>query len=97
MKLFDDLIRQLRLVNPKLNNGQFTWSDFRHNPICCRLDKFLLSNKWHELFQEVRQEVLVRIVSDNHPIVLDSYPIKGVQVLFALVICGWIIPLSRRN
>ncbi|XP_062093313.1 uncharacterized protein LOC133799309 [Humulus lupulus] len=74
MKNFDALIREMNLVDPKLHNGRFTWTNFRQRPICCRLDRFLFSPTWTESYPFIRQEVLVRIVSDHCPIVLDSNP-----------------------
>uniref|UniRef100_A0A803QD86 Endonuclease/exonuclease/phosphatase domain-containing protein n=1 Tax=Cannabis sativa TaxID=3483 RepID=A0A803QD86_CANSA len=76
MKLFDGLIRELQLIDPKLENGSFTWSNFRASPVCCRLDRFLFSNKWNIIFLFVRQEMLVRLVSDHSPVVIDSNPPK---------------------
>ena len=29
MRIFDELIRELELRNPPLNNAHFTWSNFR--------------------------------------------------------------------
>ncbi|XP_062083441.1 uncharacterized protein LOC133789680 [Humulus lupulus] len=74
MKLFDALIRELRLVDPKLQNGRYTWSNFRHKPICCRLDRFFHSPSWSNFYPFIRQEVWVRVVSDHSPVVLDSSP-----------------------
>uniref|UniRef100_A0A803P8A0 Reverse transcriptase domain-containing protein n=1 Tax=Cannabis sativa TaxID=3483 RepID=A0A803P8A0_CANSA len=76
MKLFDGLIRELQLIDPKLENGSFTWSNFRAIPICSRLDRFLFLNNWNVVFPFVRQEMLVRLVSDHSPVVIDSKPPK---------------------
>ncbi|XP_062097049.1 uncharacterized protein LOC133803120 [Humulus lupulus] len=74
MKKFDALIREVKLVDPKLQNGRFTWSNYRHKPICCRLDRFLHTPSWSRLYSFVRQEVMVRLVSDHSPVVLDMSP-----------------------
>ena len=50
MKLFDELVRQLNLIDPHLCNDQFTWSNFREFSVCCRLDKFLISVPWADAF-----------------------------------------------
>uniref|UniRef100_A0A803QQM3 Reverse transcriptase domain-containing protein n=1 Tax=Cannabis sativa TaxID=3483 RepID=A0A803QQM3_CANSA len=76
MKLFDGLIRELQLIDPKLENGSFTWSNFRASPVCSRLDRFLFSNNWNVIYPFVRQEMLVRLVSDHSPVVIDSNPPK---------------------
>ena len=46
MKSFDELLRELGLVDPPLRNAKYTWSNFRDHPICCRLDRFLFSVQW---------------------------------------------------
>ena len=74
MKLFDELVRELNLKDPLLRNGQFNWSNFREQPVCCRLDRFLHSNSWEDIFPYFRQEVDVRVVSDHCPVILDSSP-----------------------
>ena len=76
MKEFDYLIKEFELVDPNLNNAQFTWSNFRQRPICCRLDRFLLTNAWATGFPCFRQELEARVVSDHAPIVLDTSPTK---------------------
>ena len=76
MKIFDELIREMGLVDPPLRNARFTWSNFREQPVCCRFDRFLFSVEWGILFPHTRQEVEVRAVSDNNPIILDSSPPK---------------------
>ena len=42
MREFDYLIGELELVDPNLVNAMFTWSIFRHHPICSRLDRFFI-------------------------------------------------------
>ena len=74
MRMFDELIRELKLKDSPLCNGQFTWSNFRQHPVCCRLDRFLVSVCWGEVFPYFRQEMEVRVVSDHCPIILDSNP-----------------------
>ena len=74
MKVFDELIREMGLMDPPLRNAKFTWSNFREQPICCRLDRFMFSVGWGALFPQIRQEVEVRAVSDHNPIILDSTP-----------------------
>ena len=74
MRMFDDLVRELNLKDPPLCNGQYTWSNFRQQPVCCRLDRFLVSVAWEEVFPYFRQELAVRVVSNHCPIILDSTP-----------------------
>ncbi|XP_062075089.1 uncharacterized protein LOC133779109 [Humulus lupulus] len=74
MKMFNALINELKWVDPKLQNGCYTWSNYSHKPICCRLDRFFHTPSWSELYTFIRQEVLVRVVFDHSPVVLDSSP-----------------------
>ena len=76
MKDFDYLIGELQLVDPNLNNAKFTWSNFRHQPICCRLDRFLLTNGWAASYPSYRQELEARLVSDHALVILDTSPPK---------------------
>ena len=54
MKLFDELVRELNLKDPPLCNGQFTGSNFWDQPVCCRLDRFLYSVSWEDVFPYFR-------------------------------------------
>ena len=72
MREFDSLIGELDLVDPNLNNARFTWSNFRQSPICCRLDRFFLSNEWADGYPCFRQEVDARPVSNHSLLILDT-------------------------
>lgn len=72
MRNFDDLIRDLGLVDPPLLNGVFTWTNFRVNPTCARLDRFLFLREWGGMFQSCRQRLGRRVTSDHTPICLES-------------------------
>lgn len=74
MRLFNNIIGELALVNPSLTNTLFTWSNFRKEPICCRLDRFLFTLDWEEVFKFSRQLAIVRAVSNRTHVVLDSNP-----------------------
>ncbi|RVW90400.1 Transposon TX1 uncharacterized 149 kDa protein [Vitis vinifera] len=46
------------------------------NPVCKRLDRFLYSNEWEQVFPQSLQGVLPRWTSDHWPIVLETNPFK---------------------
>ncbi|XP_062096225.1 uncharacterized protein LOC133802004 [Humulus lupulus] len=71
MKMFDSMIRELKLVDPKLHNGRFTWSNYRHKPICCRLDRFLYTPSWFDNTWLEHKDF-----SSNFQILWDSAKIK---------------------
>ena len=56
MRMFDELVRELNLKDQHLCNGHFTWSNFRQQPVCCRLDRFLVSVGWEEMFPYFRRD-----------------------------------------
>ena len=74
MKMFDELVGEINLIDPPLCNGQFMWSNFRETLVCCCLDRFLVSVPWADAFPYFRQEMEVRAVSDHCPVILDSTP-----------------------
>ncbi|KAM0963163.1 hypothetical protein ACFX2A_022668 [Malus domestica] len=76
MRNFNDFIRETELKDLELLNAQFTWSNFREEPVCRRLDRFLVSAGCEEIFPEVRQMALARVISDHCPIQLESYKVK---------------------
>ncbi|KAJ9691309.1 hypothetical protein PVL29_013479 [Vitis rotundifolia] len=76
MKDFDSFIRECELLDPPLRNASFTWSNLQESPVCKRLDRFLFSNEWGQLFPQSLQEVLPRRTSDHWPIVLETNPFK---------------------
>ncbi|XP_073021415.1 uncharacterized protein [Primulina eburnea] len=71
MFCFDSLIQELELCDPPLLNGKFTWSSLRSSPICCRLDRFMFTVGWTEIYPCYRKSILPRITSDHFPLVLD--------------------------
>ncbi|RVW70580.1 hypothetical protein CK203_060647 [Vitis vinifera] len=74
MRDFDSFIRECELLDPPLRNASFTWSNLQESPVCKRLDRFLYSNEWGQLFPQGLQEALIRRTSDHWPIVLDTNP-----------------------
>ena len=60
MKDFDDFIRECELIDSPLRSAPFTWSNMQEHPVCKRLDHFLYSNEWEQLFPQSLQEVLPR-------------------------------------
>ena len=76
MKDFDDFIRDCELIDSPLRNTPFTSSNMQEHPVCKRLDRFMYSNEWEQLFTQSLQEVLPRWTSDHWPIVLETNPFK---------------------
>ena len=72
MRSFDQVIKDMELIDLPLGNGHYTWSNFRESPICARLDRFLFTREWEEYFKQNKQVLGNRVTSDHHPIILDS-------------------------
>ncbi|KAM1060262.1 hypothetical protein TB1_024191 [Malus domestica] len=72
MRIFNQFIQDSELIDPNLLNAQFTWSNFREETVCRRLDRFLFSGGWEESFPHARQKALARVTSDHCPIELDT-------------------------
>lgn len=54
MKDFDSLIRDTELIDLALNNSEFTWSNMRTRLACSRIDRFLFTVSWGNLWQSIR-------------------------------------------
>ena len=74
MRIFDELIKELELRDPPFNNAQFTWSNFREHPICCRLNRFLIATGFSEMFSYFRQDAVAKCISNHAPFILSTNP-----------------------
>lgn len=54
MRVFNEFIGESNLCDPELLNAEFTWSNMRERVIQHRLDRFLFTPQWEELFPNVR-------------------------------------------
>lgn len=72
MEDFNSFKRKNGLKENVSNNGSFTWSNFRSNPIFGKLDGFLFLPEWETLIgSNVRQEICQRVIFDHCPIMLS--------------------------
>ena len=96
MKDFDSFIRECELLDPPLQNSSFTWSNLQESPVYKRLDRFLYSNEWRQLFfpKAFKKPLLEgpRIISQLFWIPTRS---SGAQHLLGLRICGCNILASK--
>ena len=76
MRHFDEPIRELEFFDPRPRNASFTWSNIQDFPIFKRLDIFLFTFEWDNIFPHCTQEALLRWTSDHNPICLDTNPSK---------------------
>lgn len=74
MSLFSDWFNSHSLIDLQLGGASFTSSNHQTPPSMSRLDRFLVSTDWLDLYPEVIQLALSKPTSDHCPIVLDSRP-----------------------
>lgn len=70
MDLFNDLIREVGLVDVQLKNRQYTWSNKRPRPTFSKLDLVFTSAEWQINYPVVQLEALEMVVSDHAPLIL---------------------------
>ena len=73
---FSDWINSQYLIDLHLGGANFTWSNHKSPPTMPRLDRFLVTGDWIDLYPEVCQIALPKPTSDHCPILLDSKSIK---------------------
>nr|CAN61071.1 hypothetical protein VITISV_006592 [Vitis vinifera] len=72
MRRFAHVIDELELLDLPLQRGVFSWSGGRNNQSWARLDRFLVTQSWLDLFRGVVQSRLPRPTSDHFPILLKG-------------------------
>jgi hypothetical protein len=60
------------LVEFKIANRLFTWSNNQYSPILATLDRFFASTDWAQKYPLTFVKALPRIVSDHTPLLLDT-------------------------
>ncbi|RVW76178.1 putative mitochondrial protein [Vitis vinifera] len=76
MRRFAETVDELELVDMPLQGGEFTWNGGLNNQVWARLDRFLVSSTWLEMFNGATQIRLSRPISDHFPIVLEGGGIR---------------------
>lgn len=72
MRDLSDWIRQQDLVDLPLGGADFTWSNNQAIPVMSRLDRFLVSTDWLDLFLDCTQRALARPISDHCPLLHET-------------------------
>nr|CAD1824258.1 unnamed protein product [Ananas comosus var. bracteatus] len=55
-----------------MGNQNYTWSNMQSNPTLAKLDRFLISTDWDQLFPLTKVLAMPRITSDHSPILLST-------------------------
>ena len=72
MRRFAQVVEELELLDLPLQGGVFSWSGGRNSQSWDRLDRFLVTQSWLDLFRGVAQSRLPRPTSDHFPILLKG-------------------------
>ncbi|TYK05763.1 LINE-1 retrotransposable element ORF2 protein [Cucumis melo var. makuwa] len=72
MRKFNTFITASSLIDPPLTNSKYTWSNLRVQPVPFRIDRFLYTTGWENLFSLHYSKALSRITSDHFPLLLES-------------------------
>lgn len=72
MDLFCDFVDRNELINLHLSGARFTWSNFQGNPSLSKLDRFLVSVDWEELFSPISVSALPRPGSNHNLLLLKG-------------------------
>ncbi|XP_078151943.1 uncharacterized protein LOC144547228 [Carex rostrata] len=71
MSLFNDLIRDLQLIDIPLKNRQFTWCSNRPQPSHSKIDRIFVSPDLSQQFSLLSLHALEVLVSDHAPLLLN--------------------------
>lgn len=72
MQDFGSFVNECALQDSPLLNAKFTWTNGCDPPTLCKLDRFLVSNDWEDLYPRFFQEGISKIASDHWPIMLNT-------------------------
>uniref|UniRef100_A0A2N9I593 Reverse transcriptase domain-containing protein n=1 Tax=Fagus sylvatica TaxID=28930 RepID=A0A2N9I593_FAGSY len=66
-----DFIDSSQLIDLPLGGGPYTWSNGAVNPSMSRINRFLISSDWEDVYPDVTQKLLPRPLSDHFPLLLE--------------------------
>jgi hypothetical protein len=68
---FSNFISVNGLIDTSLSGGNFTWPNNREVVSMSRIDRFLYTADWEEGFITISQKRMVRLTSDNFPVMVE--------------------------
>lgn len=72
MRDFENFVLEAKLCDCPSSNASFTWTNGQTPSILSRLDKFLVSRDWEEMYPHYFQEVRTKITYDHWSVVLQA-------------------------
>lgn len=73
---FAFFVNECSLRDCPFQNAKFTWMNGRDPRTVNKLDRFLVSNEWEELYSRFIQECILKIVYDHWPIMLNTLKMR---------------------
>ncbi|RVW26431.1 hypothetical protein CK203_086137 [Vitis vinifera] len=86
---FSEVLEDLELRDYLLMGGPFTWRGGLNNQVQSRLDRFLVTDNWDNLFNGAVQGILPRPILDHFLVLLEGRGLKRGPSLSDSRICGW--------
>ncbi len=80
MLMFSNLINKLEMVDLPMGNQQYAWSNMQSNPTLAKLDSFLISTEWDQVFSLSNVTALPQITSDHSPLLLVTQRKKVIRL-----------------
>lgn len=72
MNNFSEFILELGIIALPLLGANFTWFRGEDSPQASRIDRFLISPKWNDTFNAIKQLAMPTVLSDHRPLLLES-------------------------
>lgn len=72
MRDFGAFVNECSVQDCPILNVKFTWTNDRDPPIFCKLDRFLCTNDWEELYPRFFLEGIPKVASDHWPVMLNT-------------------------
>lgn len=62
---FGTFVNDCALRDCPMLNAKYTWTNRQYQSIMCRLDKFLVSSDWEDLYPKFTQECFLKLTYDH--------------------------------
>lgn len=88
MDNFSSFVDGMSLMYVLITGPCFTWSNLQADSAMSKLDTFLISIDWEDLFSPLMAVALPRLVSDHVPIFLGGGEVSAGPKPFSSSLCG---------
>jgi exonuclease III len=88
--VFNSIINTYELIDLGMTGGKFTWSNKQNNPTLERLDRYLVSKSWEDIFPMALVSKKPRKLSDHNPLILSMNTIQHKKELSFKFEMAWL-------